>query len=76
MPVEVSQKLMTSRYEGDESKKDIHEKDMEYLMKCRAAADYVCKKQGWIRIDCARDGEPLAPEIINSIIYESIEKIL
>lgn len=76
MPVEVSQRLMTSRYEGDESKKDIHEKDSEYLLKCRSAADYVCKKQGWIRIDCARDGAPLSPEEISSAVYDSVKKFL
>ncbi len=27
----VSQKLMTGRYHGDESRKDVHEKDIEYL---------------------------------------------
>lgn len=37
MPVEISQKLMTDRYHGDESKKDIHEKDVAYLNACREA---------------------------------------
>lgn len=31
---EISQKLMTSRYNGDESKKDIHEGNIEYLNNC------------------------------------------
>ena len=31
MPVEISQKLMSGRYHGDESRKDIHESDVEYL---------------------------------------------
>ena len=34
----VSQRLMTQRYHGDESKKDIHEADFSYLMSCREAA--------------------------------------
>ena len=29
MPVEISQKLMTSRYDGDENKKDVHEVNVE-----------------------------------------------
>ena len=39
----VSQRLMTQRYHGDESKKDVHEKDTEYLAsrtarpRCRAS---------------------------------------
>ena len=35
----VSQKLMTERYHGDESKKDVHEKDIEYLARSRRAAE-------------------------------------
>ena len=34
---EVSQKLMTGRYHGDEDKKDIHEKDVDYLRHSRMA---------------------------------------
>ncbi|MCO7110490.1 hypothetical protein NIA69_17045 [Gemmiger formicilis] len=33
---EVSQRLITERYHGDESKKDIQEKDTEYLARSRA----------------------------------------
>ena len=33
MPIEVSQKLMSERYNGDEKKKDVHEADTEYLKK-------------------------------------------
>ena len=40
---EVSQRLITERYHGDESKKDIQEKDTEHLARSRAAAE-----------DCAR----------------------
>ena len=42
MPVEVSQKLLSGRYHGDESSKDIHEKDVEYLNACRKAAKPPC----------------------------------
>ncbi len=76
MPVEVSQKLMTSRYKGDEGKKDIHEKDTDYLSQCRAAADYSCKKLGWFRIDCSENGEPLSPEAISEKVYEAVKKVL
>lgn len=34
VPIEISQKLMTERYSGDETKKDIHEKNLEYLKQC------------------------------------------
>ena len=34
LPPEVSQKLLEKRYAGDTSKKDIHEKDVNYLNEC------------------------------------------
>ncbi len=76
MPIDVSQKLMTSRYKGDESKKDIHEKDTDYLSRCRVAADYACKKLGWFRIDCAENGEPLSPSVISEKVYDAVKSIL
>jgi dTMP kinase len=76
MPIEVSQKLMTGRYNGDESKKDIHEKDVEYLNNCREAADYACRKLGWERVECSRDGEPLPIEVISDAVYNFVAKAL
>ena len=76
MPVEVSQKLMTSRYNGDDSKKDIHEKNVDYLNKCREAADYACKKLGWTRIVCGENGEPLPIESISDKVFEAVLKLL
>ena len=76
MPIEVSQKLMTGRYNGDESKKDIHEKDVEYLNHCREAADYACKKLGWERVECSSSGEPLPIEIISDSIFKYVMKVL
>ena len=49
----VSQKLMTGRYQGDESKKDIHESNLAYLEKSRKAAEYCAAKLGWKTISCS-----------------------
>lgn len=76
MPVDVSQKLMSGRYKGDESKKDIHEKDTDYLSACRVAADYACKKLGWARIICAENGEPLSVEEISDKVYKAVIKAI
>ena len=54
---EVSQKLISSRYEGDESKKDLHEKNLAFLLECRKSALYAAEKCGWIVIDCCENGE-------------------
>ena len=76
MPIEVSQKLMTQRYNGDESKKDIHEKDVEYLNSCRVAADYACQKLKWTRINCSENGEPLPISVISDAVFESVSRAI
>ncbi|MGM9614490.1 MAG: dTMP kinase [Oscillospiraceae bacterium] len=53
---EVSQKLMTTRYEGDESKKDIHEGNRAYLEHSRRAAQYCSRRLGWKEIPCCVGG--------------------
>ena len=55
---QVSQKLMSIRYQGDESKKDIHESNLEYLKKSREAVRYCADKLGWTTIQCD-DGETM-----------------
>jgi len=74
MPIDISQKLMTGRYKGDEDKKDVHEANVEFLKKCRESALYAAKKQGWKVVLCAQNGEPLSIETIHNKIIEIIEK--
>ena len=75
VPVEASQKLLSDRYSGDEEKKDIHEKDTEYLSACRRAASFVAEKSGWTVVECYKNGEmksreDILQEIINIIDEE------
>lgn len=49
---EVSQSLLKERYHGDESKKDIQEKDLEYMARSKEAADYCAKTLGWNVVKC------------------------
>ena len=74
MPVAVSQKLLSNRYEGDEDKKDIHESDIEYLNNCRKAAKFTADYSGWKTISCAKDGEPRSIEDIAADILEEVLK--
>ncbi len=76
MPIEISQKLMSKRYEGDEGKKDVHEANVEFLKKCRESALYAAKKQGWYVIECSDGASPLPIEIIHRKIVEVIEREL
>lgn len=65
MPLEVSQKLLSDRYHGDVSKKDLHEANLEYMKRCRDAAYFSADKFGWDTVKCAENGEPLPIDIIN-----------
>jgi len=74
MPVEVSQKLLSGRYKGDEGKKDIHESDTAYLDKCRKAAMFTAQYSDWTIIPCAKDGEPRTIEdIANDVLNETLK---
>ena len=76
MPVEVSQKLMTARYDGDESKKDVHEANVDFLNKCRKSALYTASKQGWAVIPCSDGEKPLPIEEIHNTILDFVKKEL
>ena len=76
MPPAVSQKLMSGRYNGDESKKDIHEKNMNFLLSCRKSALYALEKLSWVHISCAENDEPKSIETITQQILDTIDKNL
>lgn len=68
----VSQKLMTGRYQGDESKKDIHESNLSYLDRSREAAEYCARALGWQTVHCVTDGalrpiEDISREILDIV---------
>ena len=68
----VSQKLMSGRYHGDESKKDIHESNLDYLNRSRTAAAYCADKLGWDRVCCDRDGEMRTIEDIHAEVLSLV----
>ena len=70
--IEISQRLMAGRYEGDESKKDLHESNIKIKKKCSEAALYVAKKDDWKIIDCCKNGEMKG----KNEIHEEIIKII
>lgn len=76
MPVEVSQKLLLKRYNDDESKKDVHERDVNYLSNCHEAATYAAKRLGWNVISCSENGMPRSVESIAADVYAVVEKEL
>ncbi len=76
MPVEISQKLMTERYNGDEGKKDVHEVNVAFLEKCRKSALYTAEKQGWKVVACSDGVNPLPIEQIHKRIVKIVEEEL
>lgn len=76
MPVEISQRLMTSRYDGDENKKDVHEVNVDFLNKCRKSALYTAEKQGWKVIECSNGKEPYSVDGIHKKIIDIVKEEL
>lgn len=73
MPIEISQKLMTSRYGGDEVKKDVHECNVEYLKSCRNAALYATEKLGWKPVKCSQGESPRSIDEISKDIMNFVK---
>ena len=74
MPIEVSQKLLTNRYHGDEGGKDIHEKNVDYLNACRQAAKFVADYSGYKTVCCAKGDKPRALNDIADEIFELVKR--
>ena len=72
----VSQGLMTARYKGDESKKDIHEKDLAYLARSHEAADYCARTLGWVTVPCTAPGAMRPIEAIHADLLQAIKEVL
>lgn len=66
---DVSQRLLAGRYRGDESKKDVHEKDVEYLARSRRAAEYCAGRLGWKTVACTSEGAMRSVEAIGAEVY-------
>lgn len=76
MSVDVSQKLLSARYKGDESKKDIHESNVEFLKQCRKSAVYAADKLGWTVVSCDDGANPRSIDGIFGDIRKIVEEIL
>ena len=76
MSVNVSQALMSQRYGGDETKKDIHEKNISFLIKCRQTALYTANKLGWKIIRCDNGISPRSIDDIASEIFTAVRSTI
>ena len=73
---DISQGLMTSRYAGHEEKKDIHEKDRDYLRRCQRAADYCARQLGWKTVECCEGGRMRSIESIEADLWKYVEPLI
>ena len=73
---EISQRLMLKRYNGDNTKKDIHEKNFRFLLECRKCALYAAEKCGWTVINCCENGDIKAIEKIAEEIETAVSDII
>ena len=73
---ELSQRLLSGRYGGDETKKDIHERNLEYLRRSREAAEYCARKLDWKTVECARGGGMRSVEDIHAELLGLLDGIL
>lgn len=76
MPPAVSQQLLSHRYQGDESKKDIHERDAAYLRDCRRCARYAARQGGWRWIPCGNQDGPFAEADITEQIIACVKEVM
>lgn len=76
MPPAVSQDLLSHRYRGDESKKDIHERDAAYLRDCRRCAQYAARQGGWRWIPCGDQAGPFPEADITEQIIAYVKEVI
>lgn len=76
VPTDISQSLMSRRYDGDESKKDLHERNLAYLAQCGESARYSAKKLNWNVISCVRDGKMRSIDDISAEIAKLTDKLI
>lgn len=74
MDPEVSDRLINERAAHNaDRKKDIHEKDTNYLHRCHDAYNWVADKYGWKKVVCSVNGKPRPVESIHEDVYRAVK---
>ena len=76
MAPEVADKLIAARAEETATKKDIHERDTDYLHRCHAAYLELAEKYDWSKVICSEGGEPRSIAAIHDEVYEAVKTVL
>lgn len=73
MPISKSQELLSKRYNGEESKKDIYERNLRFMQACEETAQHLAEMEHWKVISCVdllgniRTPEDIHKEILSII---------
>ena len=76
MPVELSEQLIRKREQSTGTHADIHERDEDYLKKCRDVALHAAKYYGWRTVSCAKNGAIRGVEDIHEEVYAIVKSCL
>lgn len=71
----VSRLLLAQRYQKA-GEKDIHEADLSYLERCRAAALWNTEQNGWRVVQCTQTGHMRPVQDIHEEVYHLLGEIL
>lgn len=76
MPTGASDRLMRRRERETNTQADIHERDGDYLRRCRESARAIAESLGWAVVDCAVGDVPRTPEDIHEEAAFIVERCL
>ena len=76
MPTEITEQMMRRREAVSGTHADIHERDEDYLKRCRDNAREVAVECGWTVIHCARDSAPRSIEDIHGEVWNRVQGCL
>lgn len=76
MPPKYAGLLLQKRYNDDESKKDLHEKDINHLASAYDCALKAALFYKWEQISCVKDDKIKMIEDINEELFEKVLKII
>ncbi|MDL2252805.1 thymidylate kinase [Ruminococcaceae bacterium OttesenSCG-928-I18] len=72
---DVSQELLAVRYQN-EDKRDIHERDLAYLQRCRDVALWCVQNYGWIQVLCTQEKKMRPAGEIHAELYALVKESL
>ena len=67
---------MSKRYDGDESKKDLHERNLSYLADCAESAAFSAQRLNWSVVNCVENSQLRSRDDISTEILKLIKEKL